>query len=225
MTALSEAARRGRRLRSRLVEGPGSLGSRARARRWDLMLEMFPELASMSVLDLGGTTRFWLDSPIQPAAVTVVNLVHPPAPETEWVTEVIDDACNLGDPVGSTTFDLVCSNSLIEHVGGHARRQALAHQVHLRADRHWVQTPYRYFPVEPHWLFPGFQFLPVATRAVISQRWPLIHTPPADRASALRSVMSTELIGATELETYFPSSRIVRERFAGLTKSIVAVKM
>ena len=28
-----------------------------------------------------------------------------------------------------------------------------------------VQTPYRYFPVEPHWLFPGLQFLPMGLRA------------------------------------------------------------
>ena len=35
------------------------------------------------------------------------------------------------------------------------------------AQLHWVQTPYRYFPVEPHFLFPGFQFLPLTVRAVL----------------------------------------------------------
>ena len=27
-----------------------------------------------------------------------------------------------------------------------------------------VQIPYRYFPIEPHWLFPGLQFLPQRAR-------------------------------------------------------------
>ena len=27
-----------------------------------------------------------------------------------------------------------------------------------------MQTPYRYFPIEPHWLFPGMQFLPLPVR-------------------------------------------------------------
>ena len=56
------------------------------------------------------------------------------------------------------SYDVVFSNSLLEHVGGHAQRAALAREVRSLAPRHWVQTPYRYFPLEPHWLFPGMQF-------------------------------------------------------------------
>ncbi len=41
----------------------------------------------------------------------------------------------------------------------------------------WVQTPYRYFPIEPHWIFPGFQFLPLSARTEISRRWPLGNPP------------------------------------------------
>lgn len=53
-------------------------------------------------------------------------------------------------------------NSPLEHVGGgHERRLRFAESVHALADRHRVQTPYRYFPIKPHWLAPGMQFLPV----------------------------------------------------------------
>lgn len=63
-------------------------------------------------------------------------------------------------------FDLVYSNSVIEHVGGHARSCDFAGMVKTLARRHWgVQTPYRYFSIEPHWLFPGLQFLPQSARA------------------------------------------------------------
>jgi hypothetical protein len=70
-------------------------------------------------------------------------------------------------------FDLIYSNSVIEHVGGHWRRERYAETVHHFADHHWIQTPYRYFPVEPHWLFPFFQHLPISVKATITARWPM----------------------------------------------------
>jgi hypothetical protein len=87
-----------------------------------------------------------------------------------------------------------------------------------------VQTPYRYFPVEPHFLFPGFQFLPLKARAALVQRWPLVHTRPGDHDAAVSAALHVELLGRTELEALFPDSEIVSEKLAGLTKSLVAVR-
>jgi hypothetical protein len=77
----------------------------------------------------------------------VVNLL-PESSETDWITAVQGDACDLRD----AEFDPVYSNSLIAHLRGHARRCDFASVVHAMASHHWVQTPYRYFPIEPHWL-------------------------------------------------------------------------
>ena len=96
--------------------------------------------------------------------------------------------------------------------------------MHALADRHWVQTPYRYFPVEPHWLFPGMQFLPLSARSTIAHRWPLVHTRPGTRADAVRDALWVELVSITEMRHYFPGSEIHREQVAGLTKSVVAAK-
>ena len=40
---------------------------------------------------------------------------------------------------------------------------------------YFIQTPNFYFPVEPHWVFPFFQFLPVATRVMLTRRFSLGH--------------------------------------------------
>jgi hypothetical protein len=96
--------------------------------------------------------------------------------------------------------------------------------VHALAPRHWVQTPYRYFPIEPHWLFPGFQFLPLAARAQLSQRWPLQHSRSANRDEGLRSAMQVELVSRTEMAFYFPDSTIRSERMLGAVKSLIATK-
>lgn len=181
----------------------------------------------MHVVDLGGTVEAWLRAPLRPASVTVVNLFEPGESDEAWLRPVTGDACaaratlqNVGAPVA---YDLVFSNSLIEHVGGHAQRKALATEALALAPRLWVQTPYRYFPIEPHWLFPGLQFLPMGLRSTVAAAWPFAHSHPVDSAAGMSEVQWTELIGIAELRAYFPDSEIIHERVLGLTKSIVAV--
>ncbi|MCW2941173.1 MAG: hypothetical protein JWN00_4158 [Actinomycetia bacterium] len=212
-------------LRNRFVDAPNSWGARFRQRRWNWLRETFPDLEEMSVIDLGGTAESWLRAPVRPASVHAVNLEEQPTDLPGWLRADYGDACALPDRILSNTYDLVLSNSVIEHVGGHARREQFAAAVHALADRHWVQTPYRYFPIEPHWVCPGFQFLPLAARARVAQYWPLVHTRPVDRLDALRTAISVELASRTEMKLYFPDSRIRSERIAGLTKSLIAVKV
>jgi len=68
------------------------------------------------------------------------------------------------------------------------------------------------------------QFLPLVARTSMAHRWPLGHTPPADRAEALESVLWVELLDRTQMRFYFPDSTLRTEKFAGLTKSLIAVK-
>jgi hypothetical protein len=212
-------------VRNRIVDAPGSLGQRRRARRWDWLHETFPEIRSMSVIDLGGTVESWLRAPVRPALVHVVNLEPTPAQtDASWIQAEQADACDLPSRIGGGSYDLVYSNSVIEHVGGHAQRMRFAENVHKLAERHWIQTPYRYFPIEPHWLFPGFQFLPLYARAEISRRWPLVHTPSQSREQSLSAAMSVELVSRTEMAFYFPDSTLRSERLAGLVKSLIATK-
>jgi Methyltransferase domain len=178
----------------------------------------------MSVIDLGGTASAWMHTPIRPKSVHIVNLERPPTDLPSWLRVEVADACDLPAAIRTGSYDLVFSNSVIEHVGGHAQRQRFAATVHELADRHWVQTPYRYFPVEPHWLFPAGQFLPVKARATVVRRWPLVHTPNIDRDRALREALGVELLSITDLKYYFPDSQIRHDRLAGLVKSLIAVK-
>ena len=211
-------------LRNVLVDSPNSVAAKYRLRRWATLRSMFPDVEQMSVLDLGGRVESWRRAPIRPERVHVVNLepIEPNPPD--WVEVDWADACDLPPMIRSRRYDLVFSNAVLEHVGGHSKRLAFADAVHRAADRHWIQTPYRYFPIEPHWLFPWFQHLPIMGRAFIAQAWPLQHSPSTDRQVALSAVMQVELIGRTEMRYYFPGSSIVAERLGPLTKSIIAVR-
>jgi hypothetical protein len=200
---------------------PGSLTHQLRQRRKEEFARRFPDLADMRVLDLGGTAVSWRVSGLRAGSVTVVNLGESPDSGDSRMNVIRGDAC----AGGFGKYDLVYSNSLMEHLGGHARRQQFVDVVQESAPSWWVQTPYRYFPVEPHWIFPGFQFLPFRLRVMVCQHWSTIHTPKIkDRAKATESVASVELISATEMRAYFPTSEIWFERLAGIPKSLVAVK-
>jgi hypothetical protein len=205
------------------AENPRSFSARARSQRFGELVHRFPDLAQMRVLDLGGVPGFWRRAPVRPASVTTLNLA-PATAEEPWLRHIVADACDLQPALGDERFDLVVSNSLIEHVGGHHRRQQLARVIGERADAHWVQTPNRYFPLEPHWMAPGFQFLPLELRAAAVRRWPFKHRATPDRESALRAVLNIELLTRAELAYLFPESEIWRERVGGYTKSLVAVR-
>ena len=51
------------------------------------------------MLDLGGTTIFWVRSPIRPKSVTVINL-NAPGEGLPWVRPIEGDACDARELVG-----------------------------------------------------------------------------------------------------------------------------
>lgn len=211
-------------LRFRLVDSPDSYGAKRRARRAAWLSDAFPSLAEMTVLDLGGRVSSWTDVPVRPAHVHVANLEPLPTDLPDWAEADYADACELPDGILSRRYDLVFSNSVLEHVGGHERRRRMAEAINTLAPNHWVQTPYRYFPVEPHWVAPGMQFLPVPARVAVARKWPLAYTPGKSWDQAMKQVLTTELIGRAEMRYLFPDSDIRAERLLGLTKSLIAVR-
>jgi Methyltransferase domain len=211
-------------VRGLLVHNERSMSERLRRRRWRLVRELIPDLAELRVLDLGGTGSFWSLAPVQPAHVTVVNLFEAELLDDPCVTSIEGDALRADEMFPGEEFDLVFSNSVIEHLGGHAPRRRFAEVASAMAPRYLVQTPYRYAPVEPHWMFPGFQFLPVAARAYIAPRWPLGHTHGWEPRAATEEVLGIELLSVSEMRAIFPDARIRWERIAGVPKSMIAIR-
>src|SRR5690242_4656487 len=112
-------------IRGLFVSTDNSLAERMRLRRWEFIRVHLPDLTEMKVLDLGGTMHWWQRAPVRPDHVTIVNL-DTSRDEAPWVTAITGDACHADELVADQRFDLVFSNSLIEHVGGHQARSTLA---------------------------------------------------------------------------------------------------
>jgi hypothetical protein len=180
-------------------------------------------LQRVSVLDVGGYERFWAVRGYgarQDVDITLLNLhaEHTTAPN---MRSVAGDACDMRQ-FRDGQFDVVFSNSVIEHLHTFERQQAMAREV-LRVGRyHFVQTPNRYFPVEPHYLLPCFQFLPRAVQHAVLTRTALSREGRLSSRDADAMLDEIRLLSRGEVARLFPGSRIYDERFMGLTKSFTA---
>lgn len=88
--------------------------------------------------------------------------------------------------------------------------------------RFFVQTPNYWFPVEPHFLFPLFQYLPLSFRAFLiyyfNIRW---YKKIPDFQKATQAVSRIRLLREKELKKLFPGTSMYKEKLFGLTKSFI----
>ncbi len=180
------------------------------------------------ILDVGGTEYNWLLLPRLPQ-VTLINLtrdVRPPSRPN--FRALAGDGRSL--PFADASFDLVFSNSVIEHVGNHQDQTCFAREIARVGRRYWVQTPDRTFPVEPHLLTPGLHYLPVKLRARAARRftvWSLVERPTPDRWEFYIRHCTEEvrLLGRAEFQELFPGASIQRERLLGKSRALIAVRL
>jgi hypothetical protein len=103
--------------------------------------------------------------------------------------------------------------------------RAFAAEVRRVASAYVVQTPYFWFPIEPHFMVPFFHWLPESSRAKLLVRLPLGHIGrAASLDEAITCVQSAQLVDQAMFRTLFPDGRLHVERIAGVPKSLVAVR-
>lgn len=191
-----------------------------RARRLRGLLAAHPDLAAMTVLDVGGTPFIWdlleeLEG-IRPRRVVLLNRDRPSLAGDAF-SRVQADARAL--PFGDGAFDLVFSNSVIEHVGDLGDMRRFAAECRRVGRGLHVQTPNRWFPVEPHLITVFVHYLPrplARALAWVSLRFLL---SGLDWTHVAEVFDGTRLLDAREVAEIFPGATVSRERVLGLTKS------
>jgi hypothetical protein len=217
-----------RMLRSADFTDRNSLAYRLRRRRFGRFLEVLDRLPRpLSILDVGGTETFWQMMGIEElgdVSVTLLNL-FPVDCRTPEIISAVGDGCDLS-PYDDQSFDVAFSNSVIEHVGDWRKQQRMAAEIRRVGRGYFVQTPNRYFPIEPHFQFPCFQFLPRRLKVKLLRSRPIGWYPQAEsdeQAGAWADEI--RLLSRRELAALFPEAKIVAERFYGLAKSYMAVHL
>jgi hypothetical protein len=214
-------------------DNPASLGSRIRARRVGPLLKLienaYAKHGEAKVIDVGGTVRFWhaiSDDFLKRhnVKVTLVNRAGEYSHFSDGIFEAeVGDGCNLD--YADDSFHIAHSNSVIEHVGSWDRVMAFAAEIQRVAPHYFVQTPNFWFPIEPHFMTPGFQWLPRPSRAWLLQHLSLGSWPRAKSfQEALEWVDTCRLLTTAQMRQCFPDAEIILEWALGMPKSIIAVK-
>ncbi|MCX5694950.1 MAG: methyltransferase domain-containing protein [Candidatus Omnitrophica bacterium] len=119
-------------------------------------------------------------------------------------------------------FDVVFSNSVIEHVGSFEDQKKMAGEIQRVGKMYFLQTPCFRFPLEPHFFTIGFQFLPLKAKAFLIRHFNLGWYPKErDYKKSINLASSIRLLRKYELKKLFTGGRIIPERFCGLTKSLI----
>lgn len=197
-----------------------------RSKRMRLFERAFPVTAQTRVLDVGGSSDIWEFATVRPR-LTILNLEAALARGENRAELVAGDGRLL--PFADRAFDIVFSNSVIEHLGSRESQQSFASEIARVGRSYWVQTPNRRFPFELHLMLPLVHFLPKrAQRAIVSRFtvWQMLLTPEDVQRRAFLDHYLTEvvLLDRRALAGLFPQARILSERSLGLSKSLIAFK-
>ena len=193
-----------------------------RRRRLARFLQAFEITAETRIVDVGGGSDWdWSGFTGVTPRITLLNLDVEDG-ESGRTRYVRGDACRMHQ-FADDEFDIAFSNSVIEHVGSYAEQQAMAGEIRRVARAYWVQTPNRHFPIEPHMLFPFFQYLPLRWRRTIGRHWPFSFEK-LRKGDPERDAVEVRLLNRREFSACFPDAEIRMERFAGWIKSFIAYK-
>lgn len=209
-----------------------------RIERAQLFLKRLQPSATDKIIDLGGGKGGYLAGILPYRANVTIADVDPTMLQTAadtygFGTVRLDGSATF--PIADQEYDVVFCSSVIEHITGpredifdildskqftdsaRAAQASFAAELRRIGKRYFVQTPYKYFPVEPHSFLPFFiVWLP--------RRWQIKLLAFTGRHWIKHVQADFRLLTVKEMRQLFPDAEIVLERYCGLVKSIVAIK-
>ena len=192
-----------------------------RLERMKQFLALVKPPSNARIIDLGGLIEMWqwFDHDFD---VTIINLPDSykfkNTKSFGKYTVVEGDATNLIDTFSDKSFDIVFSNSVIEHVGDESKQADFASEVIRLGKAYWVQTPSNYWPLEPHTGVIGYWLLPEFMRQNLHRKW------EKKLPVWTEMVRGTTVLSKNRMRELFPESQLYIERKFLLEKSYAAYK-
>lgn len=206
---------------------PRSIGAKFRAQRLRKFEKLFfrnfnPE-KTIRILDIGGADYFWKGSQVPNVpgvSITLLNLqlektTHP------HIKALVGDATAMPE-FEDKKFDLVFSNSVIEHLYTYENQAKMAAEIQRVGKRYFVQTPNRYFPVEAHYALPFAQYMPKRLLFFLLTKTRLSRMAKWKPQDARQYQDEIRLLNEKEMKALFPGSKMLKEKTMGMIKSLTA---
>lgn len=163
-----------------------------------------------------------------PKQVTLLNSnpVHLSSDNNNYQT-IVGDARKL--PFTDGQFDLVFSNSVIEHVGNSTDKSEFAKECQRVGKEIYIQTPNRWFPVEPHIVALFIHWLPrnlykkvhFISIMHLYQTYLRLKNGNSGTVNTYKSANGADMLSYQQFKQLFPKYTIYKERTLGLDKSFV----
>jgi hypothetical protein len=208
----------------KIYEKISPLFRRKRLRRF---IDIMAPTRETRILDVGGYPWFWTSCGLSlESKFTILNPDVSPAAEKYRSAQfelVVGDGTCLDYADGE--FDIVFSNSVIEHLGTETRQIAFANEMARVGKRYWIQTPAKEFLIEPHLIAPVIHWLPKTLQRRLVRRgtvWGWLKDPSEDEIENMLGEL--RLLRRAEFERLFPSAKFITERLCLWPKSYVAYK-
>ena len=203
-------------------------------------LERFNEFVKgvtgqIRLIDLGGTVKFWEDWGLakQPRLdVTIVNDHHIDKNHEHDLLALPNIHRLQADVLTLSAaylagYDVIFSNSLIEHLPGPEAQRQLAQAIIDSGRPYFMQTPNKRSPVDPHFPRPYVPFFAAYPRPLQARllSWSALGSGCAapSYAAALERLSNYYPLTTSGVRQLFPQARIVMERPLGVPMSIIAM--
>ncbi len=206
-----------------------NLSSRFRKKRFKIFQTYLAKVkfTSPKILDVGGTEDYWnkinliFGTNFQP----IINNISKDELNQGNFNGIVGDGKSLSF-IKDNTFDLAYSNSVIEHLTGFEDQYEMAYNIKRVAKYYFIQTPAFIFPLEPHFLFPFFHWLPKKVRIWFILNFNLgWYQKCQSFIEAKKLVDSIRILKKKELKLLFKDAHIITERLFFIPKSYTLTNM
>ncbi|MFD2203718.1 class I SAM-dependent methyltransferase [Shivajiella indica] len=206
---------------------PDSLGYALRNKRFQIFEQLidhnFPQSKAIKVLDVGGTANFWKDKEMFRSGRLQITLLNLEEEKNlpQGIQSKAGDATDLSQ-FEDGQFDLVFSNSVIEHLYTWENQQKMAKECMRVGKKYFIQTPNKHFFIEAHYALPFMQYFPKKFTYGILTKTKLSRMQKWDPGHARQYLEEIRLISHQEMKRLFPNARIYKEKMWGMNKSFTA---
>ena len=188
----------------------------------------------LRVVDIGGTVAFWEDwwklSDQDQLHVTLINnhRLDDTQRKRQTPSRFIDNVCrdaNTLTPADFGAFDLIFSNSFLEHLRSRGEQTRLADTIAASGLPYFVQVPNKHSPVDPHHPFaPYFAVYPFTLRVGLVR---VSGFGAGGKARTLDDAREREQyynpLGVRDMQALFPKAAVKVEKPLGVPMSILAL--
>jgi hypothetical protein len=205
-----------------------------RAQRRARFAEFLPAQRPLRIVDLGGTVPFWRGWGLTPEhrlQVTLINNHHidtNAAGFGDQGSQIINRVADANDVTTNylASFDLIFSNSFLEHLDSRQAQPRLAAKICDSGKPFFIQAPNKNSPVDPHFpspLAPFFAIYPRKLQAALLTRGRMgSGAKSADMNDAMERMRFYNPLGLDDMRALFPAANFAIERPFGVPMSVLA---